>query len=183
MKTKVDLASTSDVDAVFIDVGRKIGAPEWLPLVLQRFAPSKEADDLDWLVKKTIDAIDHLLRFLPALENLPGLEGEVKEVRIVLDLLLPIRKDFERALRKGTGRPQDIRKLICAGVMMEAWRLCRGRVEPHSLEFREACAAYWKACGGKPMGDPIYWRHPIEKAIAADWGWLRGVMVAVKNTD
>ena len=103
------------VDAVFVGVARKITAdpPEWLPLVLQRFAPSPEADDLDWLVKKTIDAIDHLLRFLPALENLGlGLAGERKDVRIVLGLLLPIRKDFERALRRGTGRPQDAKNLL-----------------------------------------------------------------------
>jgi hypothetical protein len=184
MKTNGDLAPPVAVDAVFVDVGRKITAnpPEWLPLVLQRFAPSKGADDLDWLTKKTIDAIDHLLRFLPALENLRGLEGERKDVRIVLGLLLPIRKDFERALPKGTGRPQDAKKLICAGVMLEAWRLCRGSVEPHSSEFREACAAYWKACGGKPLADPTYWRHPIEKAKATDWGLHRAVMVAVKNT-
>jgi hypothetical protein len=184
MKTNGDLAPPVDVDAVFIDVGRKITAdpPEWLPLVLQRFAPSEEADDLDWLVKKTIDAIDHLLRFLPALENVRGLSGEVKEVRIVLGLLIPIRKEFERALRKGTGRPQEARKLVCAGVMMEAWRLCRGSVEPHSHEFREACAAYWEACGGTAFDDLTYWRHPIENAKATDWGWLREVMVAVKNT-
>ena len=166
MKTKVDLAPIA-VDAVFVDVGRKVTAdpPEWLPLVLQRFAPSPEADDLDWLTKKTIDAIDHLLRFLPALENLGGFEGERKDVRIVLGLLLPIRKDFERGLRKGTGRPQDAKKLICAGVMMEAWQLCLGSVEPHSLEFREACAAYWKACGGKALAYPEYWRLYVVRAF------------------
>jgi hypothetical protein len=140
--TWVDLAP-ADVDAVFVDVASKITAnpPEWLPLVLQRFAPNTEADDFDWLTKKTIDAIDHLLRFLPALENLGGFEGERKDVRVVLGLLASIREDFERGLRKGTGRPQDANKLICAGVMLEAWRLCRGSVEPHSLEFREACVA------------------------------------------
>lgn len=180
MKHRVEL----EHDPIFVGVASKITAnpPEWLPLVLQRFATSPEVDDLDWLTKKTIDAIDHLLRFLPALENLAGLEGERKDVRIVLSLLPPIRKDFERALPKRTGRPLDVKKLICAGVMLEAWQLHWGSVEPHSLDFREACAAYWKACGGKPLADPTHWRHPIEKAKGTDWGLHRAVMVAVKNT-
>jgi hypothetical protein len=181
---------------VFVDVARRIAKgdpPQWLPLALEHFSPGigEGAADVDWLIKKTADAVDHLSRYLPAFEHFGfGLAGERKDLRTVLALLPGIKKDLERGMRKGTGRKPDVRKIVCAAVMIEAWKLFYDSVEPHSEEFREACGGYWKACGGKEIGDPkrgnwsANWRRPIEKARAMDRKWIRKIMVAiVQNAD
>jgi hypothetical protein len=185
---------TSETSAAnrFYDVARivaKGNPPEWLPIALEHFSPGigEDLGDYNWLIKKTVDAVDHLLRYLPALEHLGlGLAGERKDVRAVLALLPEIKKDFERGMRKGTGRKPDLERINCAAVMIEAWKLLHGNAEPHSEEFRAACGGYWKACGGKEIGegDPANWRRPIESALAMDQEFIRKIMTAiVQNTD
>jgi hypothetical protein len=163
--------------------------PAWLPIALEHFSPGigEDVGDYNWLIKKTVDAVDHLLRVLPVLENLGfGLAGERNDARVVLALLPGIKEDFERVLHHGTGRRPDVGKIICAAVMIEVWKQSRGMVKPHSTEFREACAEYWKACGGKEPGegDPANWRRPIEDALATPEEWIRKITSAiVQNTD
>ena len=167
----------------FVDVARSIakGHPlQWLPLALEHFSPrigEGPADTL-WFVKKTVDAIDHLLLALHVYEHLPyGFAGECKDARAVLALLPGIKKDFERGMRKRTGRRPDIGKIVCAAVMIETWNLFHDSVEPHSEEFREAC-------GGQ--GD---WRGrscelaqaAIENALAMDREWISKLII-VQNT-
>jgi hypothetical protein len=186
----------AEATVTFEDVARRIARgdpPQWLPLALEHFSPGigEDHSDLDWLIEKTVDAADHLLRYLPALEHFGfGLAGERKDVRAVLALLPGIKKDFERGMRKGTRRKPDVQKVVCAAVMFEAWELFHRSVEPHSEEFREACGEYWKACGGKEIGDPkrgnwlANWRRPIEKARAMDRELIRKIMAAiVQNAD
>jgi hypothetical protein len=186
----------AEATVTFEDVARRIARgdpPQWLPLALEHFSPGigEDHSDLDWLIEKTVDAADHLLRYLPALEHFGfGLAGERKDVRAVLALLPGIKKDFERGMRKGTRRKPDVQKVVCAAVMFEAWELFHRSVEPHSEEFREAWGEYWKACGGKEIGDPkrgnwlANWRRPIEKARAMDRELIRKIMaVIVQNAD
>jgi hypothetical protein len=186
MKIKVNLPTKPEQSPVFLDVARLITPepPQWLPLVLAHFAPDPEVKiGDDWLAKKMIGAVDDLLRYLPVFEHMGPLTGEVQQVRIVLRLLPGIRRDLERALRQGTGRPPDIGKQICAAVMLEAWRLARGDVEPHSAEFREACGRYWRACGGKVFwkagNSRTAWREQIDNALKSDRGSITDIMTDI----
>jgi hypothetical protein len=158
--------------------------PAWLPIVLEHFSPGigEDLGDHDWLIERTIRAIDDLLHVLSVFEHLGfGLAGERKDARVVLALLPGIKKDFERGLHQGIGRKPDTGKIICAAVMIEAWKQSRGVVEPHSTEFRQACGEYWKACGGKEIGegDPANWRRPIEDALAMPEEWIRKIISAI----
>jgi hypothetical protein len=185
---------TSETSAAnrFYDVARIIAKgnpPEWLPIALGHFSPGigEDLGDYNWQIKKTIGAIDQLLYALPALEH-PGLglAGERKDVRDVLALLSEIKKDFERGMRKGTGRKLNLERDNCAAVVIEAWKQFHGNVEPHSEEFREACGKYWKACGGKEIGegDPANWRRSIKRALAMPNEYIRKMISAiVQNTD
>jgi hypothetical protein len=188
---------TSETSAAnrFYDVARIIAKgnpPEWLPIALGHFSPGigEDLGDYNWLIEKTVHAIDDLLFVLPVFEHLGfGFAGEHKDARTVLALLPGIKKDFERGLRQGTGRKPDTVRAHCAAVMIEAWKQSHdGRVEPHSKEFRQACGEYWIACGGKKIGAKqgnwlANWRRPIEDAVAMDQKYIRKIISAiVRNT-
>jgi hypothetical protein len=192
MKPKVDKV---EVDRPgFEEVARRIAGgdpPEWLLIALEHFSPGigEGPVDVEHLKRQMTDAIDTLLWFLPALEGLGfGLAGEREDVRAVRVLLPGIRKDLERTKRKGTGRvkskrtgrPPDVGREVCAAVMIEAWKAARGSdAKPHSLEFREACGEYWKACGGGDSGDPENWRRPITAALKIERGWARKIIAGL----
>jgi len=178
--TKINVKLPTEYDTVFLDVARLITQepPQWLPLSLQHFRLGP-IGDYDWLTKKMIDAVDVLLRYLPAFEYIGPLTGEVKEVRVVMARLPGIKRDLEQALRKKDGRPLDIPKQFCAAVVLEASTLAHGSAQPHSLKFKEACAAYWAACGGEPFNDVESWRWPIQNALKMDREWIRSIMTAI----
>jgi hypothetical protein len=157
--------------------------PVWLPIALEYLSSGlgEGSADVEDLKMQMTKAIDLLLRFLPALdEDLRlGLAGEREDVRAVLVLLPGIRADLERVKHKRT--KLDVGKQVCAAVMIEAWTVARGSVEPDSLEFREACGEYWKACGGGESGDPGNWRRSITAARAQERGWIRKIIAGIQN--
>jgi hypothetical protein len=95
-----------------------------------------------------------------------------------------IRKDLQiLAKPRGKGRQPKMDQRICAGVVVEAWRLCHGEVEPRSEDLYGACEEYWAACGGErigPDGDIEKWRRHVEKSLENQW--IRNVMVAVRKS-
>jgi hypothetical protein len=162
----------------FADVAAKIAnpPPEWLPIALEHFSDrlTEEPGDVKWAIEKMAKAIDDLLWLLPAFEIMgAGLAGERKDIRVMLALLPGIKRDIERVMQESKGRKPLMGRAICAAVMLEAWELARGSVQPHSGDFRQACDAYWQACGGKSIGDRDNWRPFIQKAVKEDY--LRGV--------
>ena len=81
---------------------------------------------------------------------------------------------------------RDVRREICAAVIIEAWKLLHGEAEPRSESFEQACADYWQACGGEEIGetnDPSNWRWSIERALkkAEGYQWVNKVLTMARN--
>jgi hypothetical protein len=91
-----------------------------------------------------------------------------------------VRKYVSQFIWKGEGRPPDVTKQMSAAAMLEAWARVR-KPAPQSLEFRKACAAYWAACGGKPLSDVGHWRWPIQQALKMDRGFFAAIITAIVN--
>src|SRR5262249_59300128 len=106
-------------------------------------------------------------------------------IALMLYALPRLKADLDRLRKKSVGRPPDTQREICAAVVVEAWKLTRGKAEPHSLHLRKACSDYWLACGGKHVGedDPDNCRRPIERALAVDHSWISQILLAVQNSD
>jgi hypothetical protein len=56
--------------------------------------------------------------------------------------------------------------------------------KPCSAKLEEACNAYWRACGGEPIGeteDIENWRRPAEQAVEHHHAWIRDALLAEQN--
>ena len=168
----------------FVEVARLIdpAVPEWLVIGLQHFSVDTEkAEGLDGLVQKMKDAADTLLWLLPAFQHLPFGLPCPPDVAVVLDSLERLKPDLDR-LRGTTGRPKhrtrDVRRQMCADVVVEAWKLVHGKVTPYSEKLYDACTAYWRACGGREIGEannPRVWERNVLAAVAGLDGFGRFV--------
>ena len=179
---------------VFVEVGRRIAKgepPLWLLIGLTHFSGSIGSDASDLrerfknIVEQMHDAAGVLLKWLPIYQQ-PGYGLQCPDdVTVVLDALPRIKKDLERLNRQGLGRPPNVRREICAAVVVEAWRLIRGKAEPRSGETEQACKDYWQTCGGGPTGkidDRENWRRTIKDALTTDHQWIRKILLAVQNS-
>jgi len=95
-----------------------------------------------------------------------------------------VKKDLDRLAKKRIGRRPEVQREICAAVAVEAWKLLHGKAKPRSDEFLEACRDYWRACGGKQIGEWDLlenWRRPVERALATNHLWIKDVLLAVQN--
>jgi hypothetical protein len=163
----------------FVAVARLVTnePPEWLMVGLEHFGEfvgREKTEGLDGIIRRMKDAADTLLKFLPAFKHLPlGLPCP-PDVPVVLDALPRVKQHLDRLGKKRTGRPTDVRRQLCANVVVEAWKLIHGKTQPRSDKLYDACSAYWRACGGKEIGetsDPSVWRRNVEKASANAGGW------------
>jgi hypothetical protein len=159
--------------------------PEWLQQGLAQFSDigAEPADEYQYAIERMAKATDELLMFLPAYKNLPyGLEGN-SVVATLLQELLWLKGSLARISKPPRHRPPDIRREICAAVIIEASKLLHGKVEPRSIKLAQACADYWQACTGKES-DPENWRRQIERAAKVNHEWICKVLtnLMVQNT-
>jgi hypothetical protein len=186
--TQVDL---DEYDPVFVEAATKIAKgepPLWLLIALTRFdlrSPDIPTPDPREIFMQMHNAAVCLETWLPIFHRLPFGQKCPDDVRVVLEALPRIRKDHLQVLAKPRrkGRRPKTGQWICAGVVVEAWRLCHGEVEPRSEELYGACEEYWTACGGErigPGGDITKWRRHVENSL--ENGWIRNVMEAVRKS-
>jgi hypothetical protein len=194
MKTRIGVLQAPP-DPRFVSVARIVAkgkaAPEWLAIGLEHFSgfvgggrvPSKEYEQYEKIIERMHDAADKLIKFLPIYANLPAGIQCPSDVATALDVLPRIKKDLARALqnqRSGGPRP-NVQRWVCAAVVVETWRLVRGKPEPRSQYLLEACNEYWRACGGKSRGSDIEnWRRDAERAIIDNHEWIRKTLTTLK---
>jgi hypothetical protein len=159
--------------------------PQWLVDGLKHFAinPAPAPKEAVEVIERMRKATDVLLRYVPLFEHLDwGLR--VLDVPKTMAVLSQLKHWLDRAKAKPkTGRPASFEREICAQVVLEAWKQCRGKTEPHSQQLREACEEYWKAWKGKPVGkagDVENWRRTIERADAKKVTIFEKVFVALR---
>jgi hypothetical protein len=187
MKIKIPLSRNRKPE--FAGVARIIAEgelPEWLLQGLDHFSggigtdASKERKTLE--KERITRAVDVLMKRLPIFQRLSfGLEC-TDYVTSVLGALPRIKKDLDRL--SGVRSRSITRHEMCAAVVVEAWKLLHGKVEPRSEKLLEACNEYWVACGGKQRGetdDIENWRRPVVSALATDHEWARAVLQALQN--
>ena len=200
MKHRVEL----EHNPVFVDVGRRIAKgdpPLWLLIGLTHFSAQSKGGKVvrggigvdvtdedhrffDTQISRMQDAADTLMKWLPMWGQLSYGVQCPEDVAVVLDALPRIKKDLDRLDQKKIGRRPEVQREICAGVIVEAWKLLHGRAKPRSLQLQEACSDYWRACGGEQIGgwdDPENWRRPINRALETDHSWISLVLSAVRN--
>jgi hypothetical protein len=116
--------------------------PEWLIQGLEHFTVGPDQPGARQRTQKVIEhmrkATDTLMRWLPLYVCVqPGFRPP-KAVADVFPLLPALKRELDRAapIKPKTGRPPDINREICAGVVLEAWKLIRGKAEPRSLKLK-----------------------------------------------
>jgi hypothetical protein len=159
--------------------------PEWLVRGLEHFSACDELSRTTPEHQKTFhqmqEAADTLLRWLPIFRHLPFGLGCPDDVTLVLDALPRIKTQLDRLVEKPVGRPPDARRKVCAGVIVESWRLIHGKAEPYSLQLQQACKEYWQACGGEEIGETDDLENWRRHALAADNPWIREILLGVQN--
>ena len=168
----------------FVDVARIVAKgdpPEWLVQGLAHFSAdlgAGPADEYQYAIKRMAEATDDLLTFLPAFKNLPyGLNGDAV-VATLLQELLWLKESLARISKPRRHRPPNIRREICAAVIIEASKLLHGKVEPRSSKLAQACADYWQACTRKGS-DPDNWRRHIERAVEINHEWISKILTTL----
>jgi hypothetical protein len=191
VKTTIQLArNPNPLFAGVASIIAKGEPPGWLVIALEHFSldigDDISRDDrkrFENAVEQMHNAADVLLKWLPMYQHM-GLGIQCPpEVDVVLDALPAIKTDLERLNSRRTGRPPDVRREICAAVVVEAWKMIHRKAEPYSNMLWNACAGYWRACGGGEIGetdDISNWRRPVEIASVTNHEWVRSVFWAVQ---
>jgi hypothetical protein len=139
----------------FASVIEKLGSADWLPRVLAHYRPlisarkpTKDDDAADKLLLDAARVLERGLGEYSLAEDAFGLELPdcVDTVLGALPELIEFLETQVRPPRKG-GKAPDNRRLVCAAVCAEIWRLQHGDVQPFSPHLQEACEKYWQACG------------------------------------
>jgi len=199
MKTNIDIPHSSgragSVGTPLADVARRIAngeTPDWLLVGLERFSglvgSGRRTDKEEkWLLSRLEqmhDAADLLIKNLPFYACLPAGLKMPDDVIVALDVLPRIKADLARAQkRRRGGRRPNVPRRVCAAVVVEAWKLIHGKVEPRGIALAEACNEYWQACGGEYRGEDIEnWRRDIENAVSDPQLWIQKVLEAVRNS-
>ena len=133
--------------------------PDWLPRVLEHYSPligAANPDDRkdDKLLLDAARVLENGLRTYSIAEDRFGLRCP-ECVDTVLGALPELIEYLETQIRppqKG-GKLPDSRRLVCAAVCAEVWRLQRGEVQPFSATLQDACEEYWQCCGNTETGD------------------------------
>jgi hypothetical protein len=173
-----------------VEVMRPIGRmivdppPDWLLVALAHFGRDMVGDgkpfDIGDRFERMRDACDTLMKGLPAFMYTPfGLRAP-NNVVLVLGLLPEVRRYIDRACQPRKGRTPNAERIICAGVIVEAWKRIHGRAKHGSDKVYETCEQYWLICGGKAT-DLKNWRRYVEKASAENANaWIREAMIQIE---
>ena len=165
--------------------------PKWLILGLEHFSLAVAGGDFTKedhkkfveVLEQMEQACDTLIQWLPIYEHMGCGVQCPEEVWIARHVLPLIKADLPHTSRK-IGRRPNTGQGVCAAVIVEAWKLCRGKAAPRSEALYEACQAYWSACGRAERGetdDRTNWRRNVKQAIGADNGWIRQAFLAVRD--
>jgi len=188
MKQRIKLSGNPDPK--FQGVGRTIAGgppPKWLMRGLGHFSDhlgavaitTGEAKRFNAMFSRMSDAADRLIKGLPLFENLRlGLQCP-DDVAIALDVLPRIKKTLALLAKPSGKKRPNVLRVTCAAVVVEAWRLSRGKAEPRSDQLYRACEEYWKACGGEPIGpkgDIGNWRRHVEVAVVVEDRLVRMIL-------
>jgi hypothetical protein len=182
----------------FVDVARIIAKgspPDWLVRGLEDFSlyfrlPKGDPDDLE-IEKNMLKAARYLDDWLQIYLRLsePPWNFEYPEAEAVENLSIALfeviellEKDINDLPRRAGGPKPDRRRLICAAVIGEAYRLLHEQLEPYSQHLQQACEHYWQACGNEPTGQYGYrrnWERNLQKYVdSGSDDWVRGKWVA-----
>ena len=189
-RTHVSLRPNPKFNGVARNIA-KGNPPKWLVVGLTHFSggigdeiSKKDRRSIDNIIGQMQGAVHTLMTWLPAYGNL-GYGQECPEyVALMLYALPRMKKDLDIHAKKRTGRRPNTQQEICAAVVIEAWKLLHGKHRGRSDEFLEACSEYWRACGGKQIGetdDLDNWRRPVERALKTDHSWISQILLAVQN--
>jgi hypothetical protein len=80
------------------------------------------------------------------------------DVATAIKVLTKTKAFYQERPRTGGGHNPHGPRLVCAAVVVEAWKLVRGNVEPRNKEVLSACADYWAACGQGERDAENWWR-------------------------
>src|SRR5262249_29798842 len=138
---------------------------------------------IEKIIARMHDAADYLTKFLPLFNHLP-FSMRSRDVAVALVVLPRIKKGLAHAMppkRAGGQHPSAERKL-CAAVVVEAWRIARGKPEPESPKLWSACNEYWRACDHAYRGSDVdTWRKDCREAVADNHEWIRQILSAFKT--
>ena len=155
--------------------------PDWLLAALVLYSRAvggdrvtgedeKKIDDALWRARRDID---HLVGFLK--KFLPDLTSLLNE-KLALDILLALEvlpriataipKGLPQAAHRDGGQRPDQRPRICAGLVVDGWRVARRQEPDAGKDVCDACQAYWKACGHDDADGGRDWRRDVRRAIA-----------------
>jgi hypothetical protein len=182
------------VDAGCAEVARLIAGSDadWLAPVLVRFSDLVGGEDrtiaedrrLAKQYGRLADAADLLIKELPKFRRLPdGIAIKYADVAVdALTRLKPLLDLNSRPLGRGGGPRPNNRQMICARVVVEAWRITHPGPMQADIAICEACAAYWRACGGADRGDDVEnWRRHIRKAIPGPTAPFREILLEAQS--
>jgi hypothetical protein len=180
----------------FTDVAKLIAKgppPEWLVSGLERLSgfvggestTAAEAKDFKQIITRMHDAADYLVKFLPLYLHMP-LGRPPDHVLVALDVLPLIKDDLARVVNEPSpagGQRPNISRKICAGAIVEAWRIVHGEPEPRSEKLWTACNEYWQACGHEYRGADIdTWRRDAEEAADGNrYEWIGDLFSALAS--
>src|SRR5262249_101604 len=178
---RVTSNQTTTEGTSFLDVASKIAngdPPEWLLIGLNHFSKfiqlepkltSKQDREIN---EHMLEAAQYLTKWLPVYAYLEEFGFECPACvdtasNALHELIEILEKDISEA-RTGPGRKPNIQRRICACVVVEAWRLIHGEVQPRSGALGETCIDYWLACGREltdEINDPENWRRIVGYVI------------------
>ena len=75
-----------------------------------------------------------------------------------IEVLTKIKNLYRERSHTGGGQRPYAQRMMCAAVVVEAWKLIHGNVEPRSKDVLVACAEYWQACDQEERDAENWWR-------------------------
>jgi hypothetical protein len=159
--------------------------PKWLALGLAHFSSFVGTNPAPrrFPIAHVHDAASTLIKFLPAYLHLPAGMYIDADVPTTIAVLRRVKADLARLMkRKRKGRPPNVQRRECARVVIEAWSLIRGDVEPRSIELLNACNDYWRACGHDTRGEDVEnWRRDVRYVIRHPHPLIRQRFTALRD--
>jgi hypothetical protein len=99
------------------------------------------------------------------------------DVATAIKVLTKTKSFYQERPRTRGGHNPHAPRLVCAAVIVEAFRLVRGNVEPRNKEVLETCADYWAACGHEERDAENWWRD-TNHAVANPDQFVQQILAA-----
>jgi hypothetical protein len=151
--------------------------PDWLLAALVLFSRTvggdrvtgedeKQINETLWRARRNIDQlVGFLKKFLPDLTSLLN-EKLALDILLALEVLPRIAAAIPQLPpqpHRDGGQRRDQRPRICAGLVVDGWRIVRGSEPAAGKEVYEACQTYWEACGHDKVQD---WKRVVQEAVS-----------------